>query len=60
MPTTLPERCAPSHEEENSFKSLASVTLLLPIFAVFLSILVALSAANQPFAYPIVEQIYFP
>ena len=60
MPTTLPERCAPSHEKESSFKFLASMTLLL-MLAAFLSILVDLSAANQPsFTYPIDGQIYFP
>ena len=60
MPTTLPKRCAPSHENESSFKSLASTTLLL-ILAAFLSILVDLSAANQrSFTYPIDNQIYFP
>ena len=60
MPTTLPERNAPSHEKESSFKSLASMTLLL-ILAAFLSILVNLSAANQrSFMYPIDGQIYFP
>lgn len=46
MPTTLPERCAVSHEKERSFKFLASVTLLL-ILAAFLSVLVDQSAANQ-------------
>jgi hypothetical protein len=60
MPTTLPERCAPSHEKESSFKFLASMTLLL-ILAAFLSILVDLSAANQrSFTYPIDGQIYSP
>ncbi len=60
MPTTLPERCAPSHEKDSSFKFLASMTLLL-ILAAFLSILVDLSAANQrSFTYPIDSQIYFP
>ena len=33
MPTTLPERCAPSHEKESSFKFLASMTLLLILAA---------------------------
>ncbi len=60
MPTTLPKRCAPSHEKESSFEFLASMTLLL-IFAAFLSILVDLSAASQGFfAYPTNGQIYFP
>ena len=60
MPTTLPKRCAPSHENESSFKSLASMTLLL-ILAAFLSILVDLSAPSQGlFAYPTAGQIYFP
>ncbi len=59
MPTTLPERCAPSYEKESSFKSLASVTLLL-VLAAFLSILVDLSAASQGWsAYPIDGQFYF-
>jgi hypothetical protein len=60
MPTTLPERCAPSHDKDGSFKFLASMTVLL-ILAAFLSILVDLSAANQrSFRYPIDGQIYFP
>jgi len=60
MPTTLPKRCALSHEKASSFKFLANMTLLL-VLAAFLSILVDLSAANQRSStYPIDTQIYFP
>jgi hypothetical protein len=60
MPTTLPERCAPSNEKESSFKFLAGMTLLL-ILAAVLSIVVDPSVANQrSFTYPIDGQIYFP
>jgi hypothetical protein len=60
MPTTLPERCAPSHEKESSFSSLAVMALLL-ILAAFLSVLADLSPATQhSFTYPMDGQIYFP
>jgi hypothetical protein len=60
MPTTLPERCALSHEKESSFEFLPNMALLL-MLAAFLSILVDLSAASQGFfGYPTDGQIYFP
>jgi hypothetical protein len=60
MPTTLPERCAQSHEKESSFSSVAGTTFLL-ILAAFFSILIDLSAGTQrSITYPIDGRIYFP
>jgi len=50
MPTTLPERRAPSPAKDDAFKFLASMAFML-IFAALLSIFVVGSSANSRDAF---------